>query len=198
VKTVNPKYTSQIDHNTGRRDGCERKGRRFYGKKGRILDADVNAAINIASKVAKKSANSSPKHPILCCKALDGQVEVVDLSTASQPTNRGALALQASSFRGEVVDELCLFYNNTCQICLEKFPRSQLTIEHVRPKSKSGTDFTENKTITCKKCNSKKASHFPYYDKNNKQLKGTKIPQNFLLVEDSTMRNEWRDFIWHK
>lgn len=94
--------------------------------------------------------------------------------------------------------ELCLFYDNTCQICLEKFPRSQLTIEHVRPKSKSGTDFTENKTITCKKCNSKKASHFPYYDKNNKQLKGTKIPQNFLLVEDSTMRNEWRDFIWHK
>jgi len=99
VKTVNPKYTSQIDHNTGRRDGCERKGRRFYGKKGRVLDADVNAAINIASKVAKKSANSSPKHPILCCKALDGQVEVVDLSTASQPTDRGALALQASSFR---------------------------------------------------------------------------------------------------
>jgi len=88
VVAVNPQYTSQIDHRSGRTEGCERRGRRFYGNRKPILDADVNAAINIAHRAAGKSANSSPKHPILSCKGLDGQVEVIDLSIACQPTNR--------------------------------------------------------------------------------------------------------------
>ena len=47
VIEVCPSYTSQLDHQTDRRDGI-RKGRRYYSKSGIIYDSDVNGAINIA------------------------------------------------------------------------------------------------------------------------------------------------------
>lgn len=47
VITVNPAYTSQIDHRTGLKDGI-RQGSRYTGKDGKQLHADVNAACNIA------------------------------------------------------------------------------------------------------------------------------------------------------
>lgn len=47
VIVVNPSYTSQIDHRTGKLDG-KRIGGRYIGKDGQILHADVNAACNIA------------------------------------------------------------------------------------------------------------------------------------------------------
>jgi IS605 OrfB family transposase len=67
VKIVSPTFTSQIDHQTGSRQG-KRVGCRYYTvRKGLVFDADVNAAINIA-----KRANQ----PVSCCKALDGQALV--------------------------------------------------------------------------------------------------------------------------
>lgn len=69
VVTVNPKFTSQIDSRTGLKDGV-RKGSRYYCKDGTILDADLNAANNIAIR---------SKLPISClrlCAALDGQAVV--------------------------------------------------------------------------------------------------------------------------
>ena len=47
VITVSPAYTSQIDHRTGKLDG-KRIGGRYIGKDGQILNADCNAAANIA------------------------------------------------------------------------------------------------------------------------------------------------------
>lgn len=66
VITIDPKYTSQIDHRTGKREG-ERKGRRFYGVDGVVLDADQNASINIALK---------SKLPVSYIRILDGQAVV--------------------------------------------------------------------------------------------------------------------------
>ena len=54
VETVSPTYTSRTDSRTGRRDG-ERKGRRYICKDGVVLDADWNAAVNIALR---------SKHPV--------------------------------------------------------------------------------------------------------------------------------------
>lgn len=44
--TVNPPYTSQIDHRTGKLDG-QRIGGRYIGKDNQVLHADINAACNI-------------------------------------------------------------------------------------------------------------------------------------------------------
>ncbi len=92
--------------------------------------------------------------------------------------------------------ELCVFYDHTCQICFDKFPKQQLSIEHVDPKSNGGTNFIQNKTITCRKCNSKKGSQFPYYDKDGKMLRGTKIPHNYIFIDRSVIRPEWDDLVW--
>ena len=66
VISVNPYYTSQIDHRTKKKEG-ERRGRRFYGIDGIVLDADQNAAINIAAR---------SKHPVSYVTILDGQATV--------------------------------------------------------------------------------------------------------------------------
>ena len=54
VETVSPTYTSQTDSRSNKRDG-ERRGRRYICKDGLVLDADWNAAINIAQR---------SKHPL--------------------------------------------------------------------------------------------------------------------------------------
>lgn len=93
--------------------------------------------------------------------------------------------------------ELCRFYKNTCQICLNTFHRKELSKEHVYPRSKGGHNMTSNLTITCKKCNARKNSIHPYFNVEGQELKGTKLPSNFIFVEEGDMRDEWKDFIWH-
>jgi len=71
VITINPRFTSQTDHRTGKREGV-RQGRRFTGLDGVTLDADHNASVNIAlrSKLPVSEAT------LLCGSVLDGQAIV--------------------------------------------------------------------------------------------------------------------------
>lgn len=66
VITINPEFTSQIDHRSGKKDG-KRCGRRYYCSDGTVLDADHNAAINIALR---------SQHPVSQSDLLDGQAIV--------------------------------------------------------------------------------------------------------------------------
>lgn len=65
VETVSPKYTSQIDSRTGNKDG-KRLGCRYYCTDGVVLDADWNAAVNIAQR---------SKHPVSKHLPLDGGLD---------------------------------------------------------------------------------------------------------------------------
>ena len=49
VVTVNPAYTSQIDFRTGNKDGVRQNGR-YVGADGKVLNADINASLNIAKR----------------------------------------------------------------------------------------------------------------------------------------------------
>ena len=62
VETVSPHYTSQIDSRTGKKDG-KRLGCRYYCVDSVVLDADWNAAVNIANR---------SKHPVSKNLPLDG------------------------------------------------------------------------------------------------------------------------------
>lgn len=95
-------------------------------------------------------------------------------------------------------DELCKYYKNTCQLCFEKFPKNELTKEHVYPRSKGGHNMNNNITITCRRCNCRKNNVTPYYDVSGKELTGTNLPANFLFIEDGLVRDEWNQFIWHE
>lgn len=72
IETVPPYDTSKIDHRNNRKTGV-RKGCRYYCHDGTVLDADVNAAINIGLR-------SRTKLPVSCGNrevfALDGQADV--------------------------------------------------------------------------------------------------------------------------
>lgn len=65
VETVSPFMTSKTDCITGKKNGT-RKNRRFYCKNGTVLDADWNAAVNIARK---------SKHPFSFMMPLDGSLK---------------------------------------------------------------------------------------------------------------------------
>lgn len=43
-----------------------------------------------------------------------------------------------------------------CWYCLEEIPREKLTIEHIFPRSKDGSDDMDNIVLVCKSCNSSK------------------------------------------
>lgn len=75
VILVDPRWTSQLDSRTGKKDG-ERKGRRYYGKDGVVLDADYNAAINIAKRA---------KLPALFRTPLDGTLNFRGQATVNSP-----------------------------------------------------------------------------------------------------------------
>jgi len=84
VVTVNPSYTSQNDYR-GIEKGI-RKGCRYYASDGKVLDADWNAAINIAKKYSLKKEAVGVKHPISFSIPIDGKLNL--LGRLCQPTNR--------------------------------------------------------------------------------------------------------------
>lgn len=67
VETVSPAYTSQTDSRTNKRDGI-RQGCRYYCNDGVVLDADWNAAVNIAFRA---------NHPTSKILPLDGKLSVL-------------------------------------------------------------------------------------------------------------------------
>ncbi len=51
---------------------------------------------------------------------------------------------------------------NTCQYCGKKFSPSELTMDHIIPKSADGNTKWDNVVASCKKCNNKKGRKSPW------------------------------------
>ena len=51
--------------------------------------------------------------------------------------------------------------NHQCQYCSRVLPSSQLSIDHVRPRSQNGQTTWENVVACCVKCNTKKGARTP-------------------------------------
>jgi 5-methylcytosine-specific restriction endonuclease McrA len=51
---------------------------------------------------------------------------------------------------------------NTCQYCGDVFPSSDLTLDHVIPRSRGGNSTWENLVACCHACNRRKANRMPY------------------------------------
>lgn len=50
---------------------------------------------------------------------------------------------------------------NQCQYCGQHFPTSELSIDHVRPRSQNGPDTWENLVCACVRCNARKGGRTP-------------------------------------
>lgn len=87
-------------------------------------------------------------------------------------------------------------FKGQCQICGESFPIKKMSVEHILPKSRHGSDHGFNLTITCKTCNSRKSSMYPVNDYKDRELKAPKPYQFFhtFLKE----RKEWLPFLFKK
>lgn len=86
VETVSPTWTSQTDCRTNTRDG-ERRGCRYYGLDGTVMDADWNAAVNIAKR---------SKHPVSYDTPIDGRLTFLTGRVQSMIQRRQGLSPTAS------------------------------------------------------------------------------------------------------
>jgi 5-methylcytosine-specific restriction endonuclease McrA len=51
--------------------------------------------------------------------------------------------------------------NNTCQYCGRRLPRTELNLDHVKPRSKGGLSTWENVVCSCHNCNRRKGGRTP-------------------------------------
>jgi len=85
--------------------------------------------------------------------------------------------------------------SNTCQYCSKKMLSSELTMDHVLPKSRGGDNTWTNLVTCCKKCNQKKRDRTPEeagMKLNKKPLK----PSNSILRFTNKIIPIWNIYLW--
>ncbi len=86
---------------------------------------------------------------------------------------------------------------NTCQYCGQTFPRSELNLDHVVPRSRGGRSTWENVVCSCHECNRKKGGRTPE-EAGMKLLRSPRRPEwtPFMLENFSLRRyKEWAPFL---
>lgn len=96
--------------------------------------------------------------------------------------------------------------NSTCQYCGKKFPKSELSLDHVIPRSYGGKSTWGNIVCCCSACNRKKGGKTPE-ESNLKLLKSPRKPTwtpFFKVSLKDLTRKEWTPFLnmidisyWH-
>jgi len=83
----------------------------------------------------------------------------------------------------------------TCQYCIREFPKAQLNLDHVMPKSRGGKTSWDNVVTSCHTCNRVKGNrtpqeaHMPLYKK-------PKRPAGSLgLLNFKNIHQSWQNFI---
>ena len=86
--------------------------------------------------------------------------------------------------------------DNICQYCNNLFHHSDLTMDHVHPKSRGGLKSWTNIVASCKSCNIKKKNQTPKEAK-MPLLRRPYAPRVKMLdlYRNVIIREEWKDFI---
>lgn len=87
---------------------------------------------------------------------------------------------------------------NTCQYCRTKFEAKELTMDHVIPKSRGGSNSWYNMVACCYSCNNRKGARTP--DEAGMVLAHKPAPigihGKFKLVMDSVDQEAWERFLF--
>lgn len=81
-----------------------------------------------------------------------------------------------------------------CQYCGSK---SNLTVDHVHPKSRGGPDTWENLTTACVKCNNKKGNRTP--KEAGMKLLSEPVKPNYIVFLKNTLgkvEENWKQFLF--
>ena len=87
--------------------------------------------------------------------------------------------------------------NNHCQYCGERFPTSELSLDHIIPRSIGGLATWENMVCACVKCNSKKGGRLPkqaHMKLITKPVKPRRSPVLSVNFSDGRYRS-WKQFL---
>lgn len=106
-------------------------------------------------------------------------------------------AAQKKYRRTSSLKQIYYLYDKTCQYCLKEIRFKDATKDHYVPKSIGGVNFDSNIVLSCKKCNNKKASKFPYFNADGEDVKPKVLSDvDFMLKADNiVVRDEWRKFL---
>jgi 5-methylcytosine-specific restriction endonuclease McrA len=74
---------------------------------------------------------------------------------------RRAIMENAGTFTNEEWQDRLLEYNYCCAYCYKPFPVDELTIDHMQPLSRGGTNTIDNLVPACISCNSRKLDKTP-------------------------------------
>jgi len=87
--------------------------------------------------------------------------------------------------------------SNQCQYCTKVFLKEELTLDHVKPRSKGGKNTWLNLVTACKKCNQKKGNRTPA-EANMPLLRAPFKPKTNILrsVNKSQINPIWKEYLW--
>jgi 5-methylcytosine-specific restriction endonuclease McrA len=86
---------------------------------------------------------------------------------------------------------------NRCQYCGKQFPRAELNLDHVVPRSKGGTSIWENVVCSCHRCNRLKGGRTPS-EAGMRLIRQPRRPQwTPFMTETYSLRRykEWMPFL---
>ena len=85
----------------------------------------------------------------------------------------------------------------TCQYCGDHFPVSELTLDHVFPKSLGGSNDWDNLTTCCVSCNTEKADSASGWVPLNEPEKPSmwQLAKNHGQVSNEKLPEQWRKWI---
>lgn len=85
---------------------------------------------------------------------------------------------------------------NTCQFCARVLPASELTLDHILPRSKGGESTWENLVACCHPCNNRKGDRSP----EEAGMKLLRRPRSFTLHTDRQLMRMMgrKDEAWRK
>jgi len=87
--------------------------------------------------------------------------------------------------------------HNRCQYCGDHFPTSELSIDHVVPRTQGGPDTWENLVCSCVRCNSRKGGRTPEQARMH-LIRAPKCPRRNPLISvrlNSEKYRSWKAFL---
>jgi len=87
---------------------------------------------------------------------------------------------------------------NQCQYCGKNFNSRELTVDHIKPKSRGGGNTWLNLTACCHSCNQKKGARTPE-EAGMKLIRQPYRPKSYILknVDEKQISDLWSNYLWY-
>lgn len=158
-----------------------------YGDRARIISPDTYQTYDFQTWAELGEAEAEGDEVIRTVTMKLRMPEVIVLLGCDAQPRRKVVFSRKNLFRRD---------RNTCQYCGKRFPREELTIDHVVPVSKGGKTNWVNCVIACRTCNTKKDCRTPA-EAGMKLIRQPAKPKAafYLSLPVGKQKQSWQKFI---